>query len=615
MFRSLWFGILILLLTAVAVGKEIATVNDSSANTPAENTPVNNTSSNDSPTDKPAKNDSAANNVSANEEVRRLIQKLGDASYVVRQRAELQLLRMGVDAFAELQRAKNDKDIEIAHRAERLLAQIENLFLALEDRSLYYWIAQYAFSTDNMEKAGILWSLARPYYDAPNGEGLPTLCRIVRFDTEYSLRAEAAKCLMALPPSIPSKQRKWFRTIRDTLSDSGNDYLLQLVVEFAGLRCELDDLKDAAEKKSQHDAKQTKIPVEYPVPLKVDNSIRGRVLRLTDRVAEFQSKPENNAFQSGNMNDILLFYALAEIQDLAGLTAERDRSIQAALAVRTEQLGNRHPLNSISGEDVAQPFYDHIAVGRILKERFRLKWAIPHFQLVCEESTNLLLKIDANSNLAKTLIFLCNYSEATHYHDKILELVNSNEYSKRFNNSRQVSIMCRVEKLLCLARVAAEKEDWSGAKEFIRQGLDNEFLEIDLLILGYQLSDFDPIFREELKSKIAKSLSKMEQNLYQSRAVEPERQAWYVAKICNEVAWLLAGTGGDYIPALTLIESALKVEPEDCGWLDTLAHVYFLGKKYDKAVETQENVLRMAPECTLFRQSLERFRKKLQNQE
>jgi tetratricopeptide (TPR) repeat protein len=581
MFRFLWCGILILLLTTTVVFGEETSVNCASVN------------------------DTPENNV-----VQQLIQKLGDDSYVVRQRAEVQLLRIGVGAFAELQRAKNHKDIEIARRAEQLLARFENLFLALEDRSLHFWIAQYAFNTDITEKAGILWILSRPFYDAPNGEGLQTLCRVVRFDTEYSLRAEAAKSLMALPPSIPSKQRKWFRTIRDTLSDSGDDSLLQLVAEFARLRCDLDELKDVAEKKSQRVAKETKTPVNYPVTLNVDNSIRQRVLQLTDRIAEFQSKPENSAFQSGNMNDILLFYALAELQDLVDLTVERDRSIQAALAVRTQSLGNEHPLNALNDEDVKQPFYDHLAVGRVLKQKFRFHWALRHFQLVCEESDHLLLKINANTHAAEALIFLRHYSEATRYFDNILELVSGSEYGKMFNNAKQLSVRYRADRLLCLAQAAAEKEDWSKAMELVRQGLENDPFEVDLLILGYQISATDSVFREELKPKIDRALLQIERNLHQ-QAVEPERRSWFVAKTCNEAAWLLAGTDGDYVSALALIEAALKVEPEDGKWLDTLAHVYFLGKQYDKAVETQENVVRLAPESAIFRQPLERFRKKL----
>ncbi|MDR0703518.1 MAG: hypothetical protein LBF88_00865 [Planctomycetaceae bacterium] len=600
MFRFLEYSILILLLTTVVFAEETPSSNTSPNNPTANNPSANDLSVNDTPI-----HDTPENNA-----VQQLIQKLGDDSYVVRQRAEAQLLRIGAGAFAELQRARNNKDIEIARRAERLLTRFEHLFLALEDRSLHFWIAQYAFNTNITEKAGILWILSRPFYDAPNGEGLQTLCRVVRFDTEYSLRAEAAKCLIALPPSISSKQRKWFRTIRETLANAGNDYLLQLVAEFAQLRCELDDLKDAAEKKSQSDAKQTKIPVNYPVTPNVDNSIRQRVLQLTDRVAEFQSKPENSVFQSGNMNDILLFYALAELQDLSGLTVERDRSIQAALAVRTESSGNEHPLRMLRDKEVIQPFYDHFAVGRVLKQKFRLNWALRHFQLVSEKSDHLLLKINANTQAAETLIFLRNYSEATRHFDNVIEQVGGSEYGKMFNNAKQLSVRYHADRLLCLAQAAAEKEDWSKAMELVRQGLENDSFEVDLLILGYQLSDTDPIFREELRPKIDRALQQIERNLHQ-QAVEPERRSWLVAQTCNEAAWLLAGTNGDYVSALALIESALKVEPENCNWLDTLAHVYFLGKQYDKAVETQENIVRLAPESALFRQSLERFRKKL----
>ena len=66
----------------------------------------------------------ASDGDSAATSVQQLISQLGDDQYVLRQRAEMQLLERGAEAFAELQAAGNHADLEISTRAKYLLTQI-----------------------------------------------------------------------------------------------------------------------------------------------------------------------------------------------------------------------------------------------------------------------------------------------------------------------------------------------------------------------------------------------------------------------------------------------------------------------------------------------------------
>ncbi len=542
------------------------------------------------------------------EEVRQLVRKLGDDSFVVRERAEEHLFRAGADALAELQLARNDADVEIARRAERILSRFEQLSLGQESEVIRYWVTYYALHADPLEKAKVIWLLCNSFSDARDGVGLHTLCRIARFDENNALRAEAVKGLIASPPIAPTRQRKWYRSIRDTFHEPGDDELLQLLVRFAELRCDLDDRKDAAEVAAEKEAKRTGIPVTYPVSLPVDENLQRRVRELTDGIALFQADPKNNEIHVGNRNDILLFYALAELQDLAGLAVERDRVVAAAAAVRTEES---------TGEDLfelggARPFYDHLYVSRGLLAKFRLAWAKAHFDLVIEHG-DIPFKIDACHLATTASQFQKNYSEVVRYCDRAIELADSKEFKEIQNNSAELLKRFRVCRFLTLAQQAAETGDLDLAKKHVDAGLKLDPFEPDTLILAWQCHQKNLAVggdQREIDPKIDAAIRNVERQIYREGNAEQRRAK--AIDTCNQVAWLLANTGGEYELALNLIEEAVKEEPESVAYLDTLAHVYHLGKQYDKAVETQEKVVKLAPECIPFHEALQRFRRESQ---
>ena len=532
-----------------------------------------------------------------------LIADLGNDLFVVRERAEAQLLRIGLDAFAELKRATNSDDVEIALRTKRLLSQFEMIYRGKESESVRDMVKLYAEESNVAQKTQFLWILADPM-EYPDGEALRTLCRIARFDSEYPLRAEAVKCLIASPPIALSKRKNWFHTLRAVFDERDDDELLRLVGDYAALYCDIDILQKEAEKKAEENEKEMGTPVDYPVPVIVPEELRRRVQAYTDRLAAFQSKPENSSVQPGHRFDILLFHALAELQDAAGLKAERDRTLTAALAIRTENMRSENPLLLIDPLDESS-FSEHFRAALLLERRYRYLWAERHLHLVIAEAP-VVMKVRSYGLLWFIKQLLGQYREAVDLHQRCLEWIGSEEYKSKLGDAGDQIKTFQAAKDFCLAKIDADAGNWPKAWESIERSLESGPTDCDAVILYYQISkhlpDLDENAHQKVKSRINGVLSDLETDFLQRSSIMG------TSTTCNQAAWLLANTDGDFPTALALIRITINAEPESPMYLDTMAHVYALGKDYKKAVEVQKEAVRLAPEATTLRLALERFR-------
>jgi len=545
--------------------------------------------------------------------IQALIVELGNDAFVVRERAEAQLLQIGLDAFPELRQAAKGDDVEIAQRSKRILSQFELIYRGKESESVRVMVDQYTQTSNIARKSQIVWFLT-DMTEYPNGEGLRTLCRIARFDPEYTLRAEAVKCLIAAPPPTVSKRNEWFQTLRSVFDDRDDDELLRLVRDYAGLSVELTALREEAEKKADTLEMETGTPVDYPVPFTASPELRNRVMAFTDHLAAFQSKPENSSVQPGNRYDILLFHALAELQDGAGLIAERDRTLEAALAVRTQKMHSDNPFLLIDPLE-ATSFWDHLYVAaRLMDGRWRFHWAERHLLLVIAEGSPVT-KVRSYGLLWSIKRMCEQYQEAADYHRNCIELLESPDFQAEQDDIElKLDISfddklreCRANLDFCQAKLEAEAGNWQKAKTAIDHAFQNNpTMDSDMVILRYEISrhldNLDENYRRETKNMIDGVLNDME-NKFHRRDTDMS-----VPLMCNNSAWLLANTDGDFPIALTLIRIAVKAEPESPMYLDTMAHVYALGREYKKAVEIQKEAVRLAPEATALQLPLKRFR-------
>jgi tetratricopeptide (TPR) repeat protein len=221
-----------------------------------------------------------------------------------------------------------------------------------------------------------------------------------------------------------------------------------------------------------------------------------------------------------------------------------------------------------------------------------------------------VLRLNSSKDAAENAVLTADYTAALVFFDKHREIADSTDYRKLRMNTPQLLAESQIRILYCKAEIAAAAGDWDRVHEFVSAGLkDTEMPDVDLVILAHRLCkekpDVDPAFKEHLKRQIQKLWMNIGQSFYQTL---PEKRRLEAVKMCNQAAWMLANLDGDYASALALIETALKAKPDDCSMMDTLAHVYFLGGRVEDAIQTQEKVVLLAPEATLFRIALDRFK-------
>ena len=125
--------------------------------------------------------------------IQTLISQLGDPSYLSRQRAESQLLDLGMVAFPQLQAATENADLEISSRAKYLLSQIRIEWTRPSDSvAVRAIMTRYGDLSPEFRKQKIV-QLAQ----LDDEEGFGALCRIARFDVSPEVTRAAALAILA----------------------------------------------------------------------------------------------------------------------------------------------------------------------------------------------------------------------------------------------------------------------------------------------------------------------------------------------------------------------------------------------------------------------------------
>ena len=121
-------------------------------------------------------------------DVKQLIEQLGADEYLLRQRAEAELLEMGARVFAELQAAERNADLEVATRAKYLLTQISIEWTRPTDSPAVQALMSRYGELSLQLKLRKIRELAK----LTNEEGFAALARIARFDNSSAIVARYA---------------------------------------------------------------------------------------------------------------------------------------------------------------------------------------------------------------------------------------------------------------------------------------------------------------------------------------------------------------------------------------------------------------------------------------
>ena len=150
------------------------------------------------------------------ERIDRLIEQLGDAQYDVRQQAQDELAKLGFEAFDALTVAENHKDLEIAARARYLLRLLQ---VDLTDKNdppeVAACLENYPFLPMREQQLRM-----RRLAALPEGQGIPALCRLVRFERSAVRSKHAAVEILRRKSSEKPDRAEVAKVLRDSLQHS-----------------------------------------------------------------------------------------------------------------------------------------------------------------------------------------------------------------------------------------------------------------------------------------------------------------------------------------------------------------------------------------------------------
>ena len=562
----------------------------------------------------------ASENPSSSQRIGELIRKLGDKEYYVRRQAQDELGRMGFDAFEALNEASTNEDFEIASRARYLLRLMRAEWTSSSDSPKVKECLQHYETLDVASRRLRMRVLA----GLPDAEGVPAICRLVRFEKSPSLSKEAALALLAHDETAPPDAAT-IKIIRDKLQKCTRPGAVWLL---AWTRLG-EEPQAAMEQWEKLVGDEQKVLQQTPAdsgPEIVSAMVRFQVAWLNKLGKEEQAavairrlvavekgKPES----LGELLEWLIEQkAWKAIDDLARRFPPRFASnpeLLYTLAQAYAEQGKKEQAGQTAGRALRlnpgkQPeqLYKHLQTADFLRGQGQNGWARNEYEYITKQcgEEHLDLMIYARSYLANLLSDNGDFLEASDCLKKIVEVIDAGKVKAFARDANIKMIRCQMHYFA--ACHWEEKKDAAKQREALEKALAVSPQDVDVLIACHRLADQTPEFR----AKIAKLIEKTTDEFRDDIVENPDSAYAY-----NQFAWMAGNTGRDLDEALRCSLKSVELAPEEGGFYDTLAHVYFARKEYEKAVETQKKAVKLDPHSGVLKRKLKLFSDKLKEKQ
>lgn len=168
----------------------------------------------------------------------------------------------------------------------------------------------------------------------------------------------------------------------------------------------------------------------------------------------------------------------------------------------------------------------------------------------------------------------------------------------------------------------ASRQEWDKVREQLDIGIRHDPTDADVLIAMFRFPQADDAWRQKTNSLVADAstqfldlVRKWEQIAAQQLAPEQQQEvASSMATACNQYAWLVGNTRGDFDEAIRLSHRSVELMPKTASYLDTLAHCYFAKRDYANAVRYQSVAAKREPHTMQIQRQLAVFQKALEEQ-
>ncbi len=552
------------------------------------------------------------------ERTSKLIKQLGDNDYFVRQRAQEELARLGFEAFDALGAATTDEDLEIASRAKYLLRLMRVEWTAESDPpEVKKCLRNYEFDDSPSREAKM-----RALAGLPNGQGIAALCRLVRFEKSLVLSKRAAVALLGGQTSADPPNDAAIETVRKSLGDCKRPSAVWLSA-WTRLGTEPDAVMAEWTKLTDAEAELLRRSPNDTAPEIVAGLTRFQIAQLkklgktdeamaaTGKLVEIErGNPETLAELLGwlieqkawkTVDDLAQRFALRFAAEPGLLYMLAEAHARQGQKDRAEETAAR-AFRLFPGKQPNQ-LLRHLMAAQHLRQRGQFDWARREFEHVIAqgaEADNDEPRIMAQSVLAEMLHDQGQDLDAAGVLEKLVESIDAGKVTEAELGGRKPrEIRSRMHYFF--ACHWETKGDAAKRQEYLDKALKADPADIDVLIACYRLPEQTPEHRAKIVGLIKKAAAAIREEI----AEVPESPAAY-----NQFAWLIGNTEGDFDEALKNSLKSLELKPDEGGFYDTLAHVYFAKGDLDNAVKQQTKAAELEPHSGLIRRQLDFFRKK-----
>ncbi|MCA9101966.1 MAG: tetratricopeptide repeat protein, partial [Planctomycetales bacterium] len=544
-----------------------------------------------------------------------------------------ELLALGVDAFDSLVAAQQHDDLEVATRAQYIVRRIEVPWTQPDDGEMVGQIMRkYSDRADVDTRRKLIADLAA----LPHGEGLAALCRIVRFEMSAPMSKQAAIAIMDIKAESPEDWAHWSDVADRALGATGRAEARWVRTYIAAQQNPakqvevwrgLIEAEYAALKENPHASSPTILNelawqhVDWLEQLDRTDDAVAAMRRIVER------HPPTDSQGLAELFDRLIAAEAWELVDEAGAKLDHLVSSDPVLlyrlahsslvrgdAERAEREAERarqlHPGN---------PLF-HGMTAQQLRKLGQLDWSEAEYQkaidAVAPGGRANVQMADLCLSFALMLHERGKNAEAAELMAKTID-----EMKKQFDaqpNIRGQAGRAEVAELQSQLNyfrslVAKEHGDLKTEAELLREALDLNPNDIDVLIAAYRLREQTDEQRARVVKMIATTVgqykSQIERAKTKPQMSEAEQRA--LAASYNQAAWLIANTEGDYAEALAMSQESLKLDPDRAGYFDTLARCHFAVGDLEQAVDVQTKAVQLDPHSGLMNEQLAFFREML----
>ena len=561
----------------------------------------------------------------------RLIEQLGSGLYSNREKAQLELQRLGLAAFDALFEARHHDDIEIGMRARYLIRSMQVSWSDENDTAAVVEVLRNYNEQNEASRRSRLDRLSR----LENYVGVAALCRLARFETSSQLSKYAALGILRQPrPQTRTEQSAladqiirsagnsrrtaatWVRAYAETLSAPTKSlptwqHLTQLELRAVGERPEHVNREITRDLLRWY----AELLFELNLPMDSQDVVR-RTFDLNDNTNRQlidtagwllnQQWPDlidelYERFEDRFSSSAVLLYRLAESQRMRK---------QADRANTTAQLAREL--------DPQQPKV-HTEVAYGLQDRGLFDWAEQEYRYSLEHAhPGSFEDIRARYFLSEMLHDHGNDQAAAQALQGVIDAAAKDAtVNKRMNGFFRQAAGFHSRCHYFYAQHLHALKQYKEERERLDQALAADPTDADVLIALYRIPDSNANERKRVLTLIGKATSefRLEIEKYQrelDRQQTPGQLQTFLkgrlASANNLFAWLVSNTEGNLDEALQCSHRSLEIRPESAGFYDTLGRCYFAKGDIPNAIKFQSRAAKLEPHSGMIKKQLKQFR-------